>query len=458
MISEAIVVRPGGYDRERKSSVCIVVNVPTVDISVTITPRRLPTLNTFQKGVSYILLAGVKNVESISRLMGITDSDFVKLILSELKREELVADQPNGEYIATKKLRDEFETNRTAADGSKRFLCTYLPIDNQIRRMSIPWEAPLDTAPIAIEGRSTSVAIGTEGKPFVSECIVSHYVATDVPFVKSEQTVNWFSFQSTASAHTEVRVTGHAMKAFVIQCSLRESERNKPYPQKVRLFKKAVDTRFIGDNSPNENLANWVGLINERDPEFAQLLKAALWSGVSSEDGEEVHQELSKPSGFDEREDNREVEQAQVGENGVGTRVRTQVRGQKQPLAWLNQLLKARIGKLDLSRLQNSISIEKIEVRVALRLRELGSKNSNPAISPVNSHQFEAIVSNQLHDDFDLMPLLSVWILAESNTVISEIKDMRPEFLEDICTVASNPYAPLNRDARSAFDLVGEKN
>ena len=96
MISEAIVVRPGGYDRERKSSVCIVVNVPTVEISVTITPRRLPTLNTFQKGVSYIVLAGVKNVESISRLMGITDSDFVKLILSELKREELVADQPNG--------------------------------------------------------------------------------------------------------------------------------------------------------------------------------------------------------------------------------------------------------------------------------------------------------------------------------------------------------------------------
>jgi hypothetical protein len=378
----------------------------------------------------------------------------VKLILSELRREELVADQPNGEYVATKKLRDEFEINRTSADGSKRFLCTYLPIDNQIRRMSIPWEAPLDAAPIAIEGRSASVAIGTEGKPFVSECIVSHYVATDVPFVKSEQTVNWFSFQSTASAHTEVRVTGHAMKAFVIQCSLRESERHKPYPQKVRQFKKAVDTRFIGDNSPNENLANWVGLINERDPEFAQLLKVALWSGVSSEDGEEDYQEFSERSGFDGGETNREVEQAQVGENGVATRVRTQVRGQKQPLAWLNQLLKARIEKLDLSRLQNSISIEKIEVRVALRLKELGSKNSNPAISPVNSHQFEAIVSNQLHDDFDLMPLLSVWILSESNTVISVIKGMRPEFLDDICTVASNPHAGLARDARAAFELI----
>jgi hypothetical protein len=454
MISEAIVVRPGEYDRERESSVCIVLNVPTVDISITITPRRLPSLNTFQKGVSYVVLAGVRNVESISRLMGITDSDFVKLILSELSREGLVSYRSDGEYVATKKLRDEFETGRSSEDGTKRFLITYLPIDSQIRRMSIPWEIPLNTAPISIEGNSISVAVGTEGKPYLAECIVSHYVATDVPFVNSEQAVDWFDLQSSSSAHTEVRVTGHAMRAFVIQCSLKDSERNRPYPKRVRQFRKAIDTRFIGDRLPNENLANWVGTINERDPEFAQLLKTALWSGATSESDKEDSHDSYHSSDISESEVNREVHQAQLITNEVGTRVRTQVRGQKEPLAWLNELLKERLRALDLSRVQSSMSIEPPEKQITDRLLELGAMKQRPTISLVSPSQFEAIVSGQFHDDFDLMPLLGVWLLAESNTVINGIKEQRPQFIEDICLIANNPYAALARDARAAFELI----
>jgi hypothetical protein len=278
--------------------------------------------------------------------------------------------------------------------------------------------------------------------------------------VKRENATNWFQLPPSDSADSRVDVSSHAVRPFVVQCWLDDSALNRPYPSTEALLARAVVVQFAGEER-NFRLANWLAHVVKNDPEFAQQFKKALWSEKHSESEDDLVDEpdvLKSQISLGDIPEASKVQLIDSNDDAEETRVRTQIQKPKDPLAWLNQLLKARIRKLDLSRLQNSISLEKLEVRVALRLRELGSLNSNPAISPVNSSQFEAIVSNQLHDDFDLVPLLSVWILAESNTVIADVKDMRPEFVEDICTVASNPYASLNRDARSAFNLVGEMN
>ena len=82
-MTSAIVVNPG-YTGEAKDSIYVVVNIPTIEVEISYVPQRLAGLNIFQKGVAYFLLAGVSTTDALAHVMGISDDEFVGIILSEL--------------------------------------------------------------------------------------------------------------------------------------------------------------------------------------------------------------------------------------------------------------------------------------------------------------------------------------------------------------------------------------
>ena len=106
-MTSAIVVGPGNT-KNAKKSIYVVVNVPTIEVEISFVPLKLPDLNIFQKGVAFFLLAGVSRIDAIAHVMGVTDDEFVGLILSELVMNGYARQTQNVEFEPTTKLRKEF--------------------------------------------------------------------------------------------------------------------------------------------------------------------------------------------------------------------------------------------------------------------------------------------------------------------------------------------------------------
>ena len=126
MIS-AIVLSPGKAE-DKSDRLYVVVKIPTIECSISHIPAKLPMLNVFQKGVAFFLLAGLETTDDISTAMGITDSDFTNLLLSELEGSEYAKKKGAQEFAPTKKLRQEFQKTVESNVSLPREMFAFLPV------------------------------------------------------------------------------------------------------------------------------------------------------------------------------------------------------------------------------------------------------------------------------------------------------------------------------------------
>ena len=115
-MTSAIVLSPGTA-KKKGDRLYVVVKIPTIECEVSHVPKKLPNLNVFQRGVAYFLLAGLRHADEISRVMGITDSDFVDLLLSELAGHGYAKEIGEREFIPTSILRKDFLKTVDVADS-----------------------------------------------------------------------------------------------------------------------------------------------------------------------------------------------------------------------------------------------------------------------------------------------------------------------------------------------------
>jgi hypothetical protein len=152
----------------------VYVALPLACSDCTIRSTELPfsDCDPFQRGVLMFLLAGVKHIDELAGLLGITDAAFVRLMVDELQTRELVQRGSHGDVLLTQKARDIYKSAPGSIsqqrygrvlyfhDGTRGYVVAG-PLDQDSRYETIE----------ELEGGVGRISVGTEGKPLYAECV-----------------------------------------------------------------------------------------------------------------------------------------------------------------------------------------------------------------------------------------------------------------------------------------------
>ena len=445
MIS-AIVLSPGKAE-DKSDRLYVVVKIPTIECSISHIPAKLPMLNVFQKGVAFFLLAGLETTDDISTAMGITDSDFTNLLLSELEGSEYAKKKGAQEFAPTKKLRQEFQKTVESNVSLPREMFAFLPVASGTTMIKLA--GPFSSVQPTEVDQSVSpakVAVGTEGKPLQVDCLVSEWESPVLPKVDRAKAKEWtlgspkrtVAAQSDARS-TRVEVLNTKRMAYVLQCQLGvPKESGRSMARKANLLD-ALTVRFPGDKKPNQHLQRLLIDITENDTEFAEEFLDSLARLLASQDSSQIPDRI-----MDE-------EAPRDNENTV-----TRQHGKKKALTWLVELLNSRIQQLGTSSLESRmVAPISLSRQVAERLVELGSSNRKPPIPPLEALQFEVILAGELHNELDVTAALGAWLLLESTEALNQLIQLNSKFIDGVCDIFVNTHVEVSKDMRETFQYLG---
>ena len=445
-MTSAIVLSPGTA-KKKGDRLYVVVKIPTIECAVSHVPKKLPNLNVFQRGVAYFLLAGLRHADEISRVMGITDSDFVDLLLSELAGHGYAKEIGEREFIPTSILRKDFLKTVDVAESHSRQLCAFLPAASG--KGTVKVAGPFLRAQPSEIDQSISpakVAVGTVGQPLQVDCIVSEWESPVPAKVDRDTAKKWIcglpdknAKDSNNGSSTRVEVLNTRSMAFVLQCQLTAQNALSASSAGNDQLLGALTVRFAGEKKPNQNLARWLTQIAGSDPEFAEEFLDSL-RGLSDAPDSAL--------GPDQIVDERDLED---NENTV-TRQNTK----KKPLTWLVELLNSRLHHLGTTSLEAHMADSKSMARqVADRLGELGSNNRNSPVPPLQTLQLEVILAGEFHNELDISAVLGVWLLLERGVVLEQLIQLNPKFIEGVCDIFVNIHVEVSKDVRETFEYLG---
>ncbi len=445
MIS-AIVLSPGKAE-DKSDRLYVVVKIPTIECSISHIPAKLPTLNVFQKGVAFFLLAGLETTDDISMAMGITDSDFTNLLLSELEGFEYAKKKGAQEFAPTKKLRQEFQTTVESNVSLPREMFAFLPVASGTTMIKLA--GPFSSVQPTEVDQSVSpakVAVGTEGRPLQVDCLVSEWESPVLPKVDRAKAKEWtlgspkrtVAAQSDARS-TRVEVLNTKRMAYVLQCQLGvPKESGRSMARKANLLD-ALTVRFPGDKKPNQHLQRLLIDITENDVEFAEEFLDSLARLLGSQDSSQIPDRI-----MDE-------EAPRDNENTV-----TRQHGKKKALTWLVELLNSRTRHLGAASLESRmVAPISLSRQVAERLVELGSSNRKPPIPPLEALQFEVILAGELHNELDVTTALGAWLLLESTEALNQLIQLNSKFIDGVCDIFVNTHVEVSKDMRETFQYLG---
>ena len=370
------------------------------------------------------MLAGLRHADEISRVMGITDSDFVDLLLSELAGHGYAKEIGEREFIPTSILRKDFLKTVDVAESHSRQLCAFLPAASG--KGTVKVAGPFLRAQPSEIDQSISpakVAVGTVGQPLQVDCIVSEWESPVPAKVDRDTAKKWISGlpdknakDSNNGSSTRVEVLNTRSMAFVLQCQLTAQNALSASSAGNDQLLGALTVRFAGEKKPNQNLARWLTQIAGSDP--------------------------------DQIVDERDLED---NENTV-TRQNTK----KKPLTWLVELLNSRLHHLGTTSLEAHMADSKSMARqVADRLGELGSNNRNSPVPPLQTLQLEVILAGEFHNELDISAVLGVWLLLERGVVLEQLIQLNPKFIEGVCDIFVNIHVEVSKDVRETFEYLG---
>jgi hypothetical protein len=445
MIS-AIVVEPGKA-QNKSDRFYVVVKIPTINCSISSIPVKLPKLNVFQKGVAFFLLAGLKNTDEISKAMGITDSDFTNLLLSELEGSEYAEKKGAQEFAPTKKLRQEFQNAVGSTESRKLKLVAFLPVSSGTRMVKVAeLFSPVQPTEVDQSVSPAKVAVGTEGKPLQVDCLVSEWVSWGSAKVDRATAKEWLVrppkevvYPGGEGSATRVEVLDTKSMAYVLQCQLvKPKEIGRSMARKANLLD-ALTVRFPGDKKPNQHLQRLLIDITENDAEFAEEFLDSLARLLGSQDSAQI------PDRIMDEEAPRDIE------NTV-----TRQHGKKKALTWLVELLNSRIQHLGTSSLESRmVAPVSLSRQVADRLVELGSSNRKPPIPPLEALQFEVILAGELHNELDVTAAVGAWLLLESTEALNQLIQLNSKFIDGVCDIFVNTHVEVSKDMRETFQYLG---
>ena len=458
-MTSAIVVGPGNT-KNAKKSIYVVVNVPTIEVEISFVPLKLPDLNIFQKGVAFFLLAGVSRIDAIAHVMGVTDDEFVGLILSELVMNGYARQTQNVEFEPTTKLRKEFSDPVKFQPSRNNQMIIFVPSGDAAVKVGGPLGMPVQVTEVHQNGNTFRVSVGTEGKPLEVDCIVSNELMKISYMVERAKAKEWIippsgrksalDLANESSTKVEILATKH--RAFVLQCRLKDSVKFVSRSLKPDVLRQSLHVSFAGDDAPSQRLGSWLSLIASNDQEFLDQMEFAVRELLKKRE-ENRASKGGNPSAHkheysDEPPDEQMDEQTDVAET-THTRGATKVRDKVEPLAWLLETLNSRLGVIGTAQLE-ALLVHDLSIgqQIAERLVGLGSKNRKPAIPPL---QLEGLAAGQFHDELDVREVLGVWLLMEHDEVLRDLIDHTPGFIGEVCEIFVAPHTHLKKDMREAF-------
>lgn len=451
-MNSAIVVGPGRVKGDDQS-VFVVVSIPTIEVAISYVPERLKELNIFQKGVSYFLLAGLTKADQIAQAMGVTDKDFVGLILSELTIANYVDEFQIGEFKPSRKLLKEFSDPLKYKETLTYQLIAFVPIGNGARKILGPLDLPVTTSEIDITVTPMRVAVGTEGNPLEVNCLYSDLEREELKKVDRSTAKQWIVGSSTdnrrsqdSQTSTKVEIVNTQRRHFVLQCFFREHHKNAPVSKRPDQLQRILNVRFAGESRKSDELVSLLADIATADIEFWQKLHLAL-----CQTAEVIEKKI--PTKIVE---GKEVSQLENIEQQNVTKVNLdQGRQTNRPLKWLVRLLAQRLGDLEVSRLEElMVSNSSIQRQVNGRINTFTIETYELPIPPLPRLQLESIAGGQAHEDLDVCPILAIWFLLEENEVLSDLFVLNSDFALGIRDIFLNPHTEVGKNLRETFESI----
>ena len=439
-MTSAIVVNPG-YTGEAKDSIYVVVNIPTIEVEISYVPQRLAGLNIFQKGVAYFLLAGVSTTAAIAHVMGVSDDEFVGIILSELVMSGYARQVQNFEFKPTSKLRSEFSDRAQFQPSRDNQMIAFVPSGNAAVKVGGPLNVPAQVTEVRANGNTFRVSVGNEGKPLEVDCIVSNEVMIVSNAVERSKAKEWTIGQND---EYKVEILDKKHRAFVLQCRLKGSIDLVSRLSKPDLLKKNLNVSFAGEAKVSRPLASWLTEIAVIDQEFFIQMEFAIRDLFEKKKTKQEAKDGTPPAHEDESSD----EPTGVPETAHTPRA-TKVRNKVEPLAWLLETLNSRLGVIGTAQLE-ALLVHDLSIgqQIAERLVSLGSKNRKPAIPPL---QLAALTAGQFHNELDICAVLGVWLLMEHDEVLRDLIALTPGFIGEVCEIFVAPHTRLNKNMRETF-------
>lgn len=451
-MNHAIVVGPGRVKGDDQS-VFVVVSIPTIEVAISYVPERLKELNIFQKGVSYFLLAGLTKAEPIAQAMGVTDKDFVGLILSELTISKYVYESQVGEFKPTNKLLKEFSDPQQYKESLSYQLIAFVPVGNGAKKILGPLDLPVSTSEIDINLTPMRVAIGTEGRPLEVNCIYSDIEREELKKVDRSTAKQWIVGSSTdnrrsqdSQISTKVEIVNTQRRHFVLQCSFREHHKNTPVSKRPGQLPRILNVRFAGESRKSDALVSLLADIATADIEFWQKLHLAL-----CQTAEVIEEKI--PAKIVEV---KEVSQLENIEQQNVTKVNLdQGRQTNKPLKWLVRLLAQRLGDLEVSRVEElMVRDSSIQYQVNSRINAFTIETYELPVPPLPLAQLESIAGGQAHEDLDVCPILAIWLLIEKEETLSDLFDLNSDFALGIRDIFLNPHTEVGKNLRATFETI----
>lgn len=450
-MNTALVLKPEAI-AEADKGVYVVVNIPTIEITVKYVPERLKNLNIFQKGVSFFLLAGLNNSEDISDAMGIVDKEFVDIILSELISGEYAIEQ-GGRIMPTHRLSSEFTETKIDEDSERLEMVAFVPVEAGSVKVAGPLTMPFVGSEIRSVGGSVRISVGTEGSPLEVDCIVSDHIPQLTGMIDRSRAKEWIVESSTkysrnteSASATTVDITSRKHRAFLLKCRLKKQSDSKEFRLSQNQLSRMLHVQLVGNDKYNYHLGNWLEEIVKGDIEFFAQLQDAF-----SDENRSLKVALNESL-----EDGLSEDQAvDVVETQNQTVVATAVRRKPSSTDWLVKLLNKRLSQIDVTSLESLlVGSGLIEKEISLRLFTLGSQNQKPRVLPIRSGEMEVILANQMHNELDVHSVLGAWLLLENSDVLNEIKQSNNDFVEDLCEIFINPNPKINQDLKKSMQSI----
>jgi hypothetical protein len=451
-VNTALVLNPEAIAEVNKG-VYVVVNIPTIEITVKYVPERLKELNIFQKGVSFFLLAGLNKSEEIANAMGIADKEFVDIILAELEYAEYSMEQ-GGRSVPTHRLISEFAETKMDEDSEHLEMVAFIPVDAGSVKVAGPLSMPVVGSEIRSVGESVRISVGTEGSPLEVDCIVSDHIPLLASMVDRSKAKEWivkssakYSRNAESASATTVEIVSMKHRAFLLKCRLKKQSDSKVVRLSQNQLSKMLHVQFVGNNKYEYHLGIWLEKIATGDIEFFSQLQNAFRDGKQHNeavlDDVSLENELSEDQAVD------------FAETQNQTVVATAVRRKPRSTDWLVKLLIRRLTSIEVATLENFMAGSGlIEKEISLRLSTLGSRNQTPKVLPIRSNEMEVILANQMHDELGVHSILGAWLLLESSAVLNEIKHSNIDFVEDLCEIFINPNPNINQELKKSMQTI----